>query len=97
MIDEQDDVDSPNCSTTEDTFYTTWNPNEDSPSTILPIVLASLTNTSTAGLPPLYDYVDGEALDKLLQGSYGGEAAVEFEYESYYIRITSAGDITIQR
>ncbi|WP_435196974.1 HalOD1 output domain-containing protein [Natronomonas sp. EA1] len=45
---------------------------------------------------PLYEQVDVEALDALLQGQSMSETAVEFEYESYNIRITSTGHLTVQ-
>ncbi|WP_436936537.1 HalOD1 output domain-containing protein [Halovenus marina] len=53
--------------------------------------VAAATNTSTLELPPLYDDVDPDALDSLINEMSGGE--VIFMYNGHKVSVQSNGDI----
>lgn len=67
MTNERDPSDGPNSSANQNEFHTSWNPDTESPSTVIPRVLASLSNTDPVDLPsPLYEHVDPDSPDALL-------------------------------
>lgn len=60
--------------------------------------VAATTGREPTNLPPLYEYVDGEALDTLLQsgsGSRPGDIEVTFRYEGVQVSVRSDGSIVI--
>lgn len=68
------------------------------PSTATVEAIAAATNREPSELPPLYDYVDGDALDTLLRsGSVrrDGPIDVQFRYENVTVTISSDGHITV--
>ncbi|WP_279387679.1 HalOD1 output domain-containing protein [Natrarchaeobius chitinivorans] len=44
--------------------------------------------------PPLYDVVDTEALDQLVE-SMDEDGLVEFEYQDYQVTVSSSGEISV--
>lgn len=44
--------------------------------------------------PPLYDAIDPEALDKLMNGS-DGQLRVEFVYQGYTITVNRGGSVSL--
>lgn len=57
--------------------------------------LADAAAREKIDLPPLYDSVDPEALDELVEGAGSGSAAVQFEHCGY--QVTASGDEVVVR
>lgn len=63
------------------------------PSEAIVLEVAKRTDVNPVDLPLLYDSVDPEALDRLIQGQ--GLAHVTFEYTGYEVTVSETGCITI--
>jgi hypothetical protein len=87
-----DDEDTP-------TQFVTYEWGEEvQPSTAVVEAVAATTGQEPTDLPPLYDCVDGEALDTLLQSgsaSRSGPIDVRFRYEGVMVTARSDGHIAI--
>jgi hypothetical protein len=59
--------------------------------------VASELGRDTTELPPMYDYVDLEAVERLVEESRGSErpVVVRFEYEGIKVRI-DPDDVTVE-
>ncbi|OAQ52985.1 hypothetical protein HTG_09145 [Natrinema mahii] len=57
--------------------------------------LADATNTDARELEPLYDVVDPEALDQLVQSGSGADVRVEFEYHGMLVEVRGDGTVTV--
>ena len=71
---------------------------ERAPSTAVIDAVAAATGRDHNSLPPLYDAIDGEALDTLLQGARerkGGRTRVVFDWADVTVVIESGGDIEV--
>lgn len=66
-----------------------------SPSQAVIETLAEERDTAQKELPPLFEAVDPEALDRLFLDRDPG--TVSFSYSGYEITITEAGEIVIER
>lgn len=66
---------------------------QNSPSLRVVAAISNALDVKPTSIPPLYDTIDPEALDRLL----ASEAAVEivFEYEGHAIEIASDGSVTV--
>ena len=64
-----------------------------SPSEQVIQTIAKQSNIDALDLPPLFDTLDPDSLDKLIRGMTDGK--VSFEYAGYYITINSRGAIEI--
>lgn len=56
------------------------------PSMAVVEAIADLTDRDPVACPPLYDYVDPDALDRLV--SHGGEVRIDFEYDGYEVEVS---------
>lgn len=56
--------------------------------------VASVTDSDPTALPPLYDAIDPEALNRLVDGS--DELVVEFEYDGFRVTVTGDGEIDLR-
>ena len=68
------------------------------PSTAIIDAVAAATAQDHHSLPPLYDAIDGEALDTLLQGARDREAGrtrVVFDWAGVTVVVESGGDIEV--
>lgn len=69
------------------------------PSVAITDALLETTGQSRGDLPPLYQYFDTEALDRLLKSIRNGQAdpegKLELQYADYRIRIHMEGSISI--
>lgn len=71
---------------------------EDQPSTAIIQAVAQRKGTEPLDLPPLYEYVDPEAIDSLLLTAAENDNAsieVQFDYLEHTITITSDGHFSI--
>jgi len=74
-----------------------WAERHESPSEAIVSTIASERNVTETDLPPLYEQVDPEALDKIVT-SYAGEGIqVSFTYSGYHIHIQNSDQIEISR
>lgn len=73
--------------------------NADRVSTLVLEALEEVTGTDQLDLPPLYETIDTDALDRLvasLDGTEGdGRAVLEFSYAGHCVRITADGDVAV--
>lgn len=68
------------------------------PSTAIVEATAATTGREPTDLPPLYDYVDGDALDTLLCGGStdrGNHVDVQFRYAGVVVTVKRDGHIAI--
>jgi len=68
------------------------------PSTAVIDAVAAATAREHRSLPPLYDAIDGEALDSLLEGARDrqtGRTRVVFDWAGVTVVIESGGDIEV--
>lgn len=64
-----------------------------SPSETIVLEIANRTGVDPGDLPPLYESVDPEALDRLVQEQ--GSFRLTFEYTEYEVTVFGAGCIAI--
>jgi len=59
--------------------------------------VAAVLDRDTTELPPMYDHVDLEAVERLVEASNGdaNPVVVRFEYEGVEVRIEQ-GDVTVE-
>jgi len=57
--------------------------------------IAAIEGVDPVKLPPLYDCIDTDALDALVQHSDAQDLTIEFDYDAYTIRVGGTGDITV--
>lgn len=55
--------------------------------------VAAATNSDPLSMPPLYDVIDPQALDRVLTADT--TVRITFEYDGHTITATSAGEITV--
>lgn len=58
--------------------------------------VAVTTDTSPVDLPPLYDAVDPEALDKLFEPGSRGSCSISFSYARTDVFIAESGQVHVQ-
>lgn len=67
------------------------------PSTAVLETIGAAMDRDPLTLEPLYEYVDLDALDLLLRSaSAGAPAAVSFRFQSYRVRVDSAGEVVVR-
>jgi hypothetical protein len=66
---------------------------DSNPSEAIVLEIAERTDVNPVDLPPLYERVDPEALDSLVQGP--GSFYVTFEYTGYEVTVSETGCIAI--
>ncbi|MFP8951664.1 HalOD1 output domain-containing protein [Natrialbaceae archaeon A-arb3/5] len=84
-----------------DTSYTTtFDPTEkDQPTEAVVTAVASLVEQDPMDLPPLYEVVDSDALNSLVEHAYRTESAgvqqLSFIYEGFDVSVRSDGQVLI--
>lgn len=58
--------------------------------------IASLEGVEPGDLPPLYETIDPEALNRTLKSLSDGEGSFEFTYADYDVTVDSTGDVTVE-
>lgn len=58
--------------------------------------IAEREDTSYADLPPLYDVLDPEALQELIESADDEVVTVEVVYNDYVLRIGADGDVDVR-
>jgi hypothetical protein len=70
-----------------------------SPSEAVVLVLTEAEGEAISDLPPLYDVVDTNALDRLFEKAaarrYGGRGLVQFTYGRYEVSVRSEGVVEV--
>lgn len=67
---------------------------ESSISTRVVEAVAEYSGTATLDLPPLYDSIDPDALERIIPGMTEGE--VSFVYADQHVTVDSLGTITVE-
>lgn len=67
---------------------------EEPVSTTVVRSLGAITNTAPEEVPPLYDSVDPDALDRLIDD--GADVRVRFEHVGYRITVTGTGEVRLE-
>ncbi|WP_230198702.1 HalOD1 output domain-containing protein [Halopiger djelfimassiliensis] len=57
--------------------------------------VASLEGTDPTALPPLYDIIDPDALERLVESAANGDFCVEFTYCGYRVTIENETGVTV--
>lgn len=66
------------------------------PSTAIAETLAVVEGCDPAEVGPLYDVVDSDALDRLVQATNTkADCAVMFPYDEYSVTVTAPGDVIV--
>ncbi|RQG91986.1 HalOD1 output domain-containing protein [Natrarchaeobius chitinivorans] len=83
-----------------ETYRGRFDSNVVTPSTAVSRVVASLSGEDVTDLPPLYDFIDPDALDTLCtkrtRSHRKGDCAVEFTYHGHRVRLESYGILKIE-
>lgn len=58
--------------------------------------IAKLEGVAPGELPPLYETIDTEALDRTLTSLTDAEGSFEFTYADYEVRVDSNGDVRVE-
>lgn len=68
----------------------------ESPSEVIVEAVAAAAGVDPLELPPLYEYVDPESVDTLVDGHHGAaEPLLTFEMDSWKIFVRAEGDICV--
>lgn len=57
--------------------------------------VAAETDVEIVELPPIYEVIDPDALESLLDSERAGSVRVEFSYYGYDVHVTSDGGLSI--
>jgi hypothetical protein len=80
-------------------YRTTHNWETDDPITLTIVEAVEDLNGDDESLPQLYDHINPDALEALLEPSLGGDprpsVSVSFEYDDYEIFVAGSGDVVI--
>jgi hypothetical protein len=57
--------------------------------------VAALTDTDPVDLPPLYDAIDPEALDRLVDSQADSECEIAFQYAGTEVYFSEPGDLHV--
>jgi len=68
----------------------------NNPTELVLETVAAFSNTPVEELPPLYDYVDPDALDQLLDRDHSQALQVQFQYHGFQITLDSEGTATFE-
>lgn len=74
---------------------TTLDYHRDSVSLRVVDALSDATDTAADELDPLYNAVDPEALDRLLESGSSGDVRVEFEYGGSLVEVCNDGTVAV--
>lgn len=58
--------------------------------------VAALEGVALHDLPPLYETVDPEALNRTLESMEAGEGSITFTYTNYQVIVESDGNVTVK-
>lgn len=65
-------------------------------STTVVTAAAQFAEVDPTAMPPLYDYIDPDALDRLVHGGTSGfEGYITFDYDGYSITVYGDGEIVV--
>ncbi|MBX0323138.1 hypothetical protein EGH21_08870 [Halomicroarcula sp. F13] len=79
---------------TTDTYLTTFSPTDTAASIAVVAALTDVRHCSTTDLEPLYDGLDTDALDALVDGA-GPSLEVRFSVDGFGVLVTSTGRIEV--
>lgn len=83
----------------EKAYVAEFNEGAVSPCTAVIAIISEITKKSTTELPPVYDVVNTDALNRIISerphGGYSSERLVEFTYHNHTIRVLSRGVIKV--
>lgn len=70
---------------------------EETPSMLIVQAVAETTGQDPLEMTPIYEYVDTDALDTLLDSGEGATPVirVKFEYEGCLVKVTADGDVSV--
>jgi hypothetical protein len=66
-----------------------------SPSEKVVYMVADHTSTDPLDLPPLYETIDPDALDRLLEDESSTTQSIEFRYADHLVRIAQDGTVDV--
>jgi hypothetical protein len=74
-------------------FVSDWS-GSDHPTTDIVEAIATATDQEVHELTPLQEYIDGDAIESLLQNT-STSASISFVYDDTYVRASSDGTISV--
>ena len=57
--------------------------------------IAAIEEVDPVKLPSLYDFIDTDSLDALVQHSDAQDLTIKFDYQAYTVRVRGSGEITV--
>lgn len=66
-------------------------PTDRAPSTAVVTAVAAVEDAAPTDLPPLYESIDPQALDRLVASAAGAELRLAFEYAGYQVTVHADG------
>ncbi|MBV0902752.1 HalOD1 output domain-containing protein [Haloarcula salina] len=72
-----------------------WAEQHESPSEAIVSTIAAQQHVAETDLPPLYEQVDPEALDKIVASYTGSSIQISFTYSGYHVHIQNSDRIEI--
>jgi hypothetical protein len=98
-LDDEPSVESPIFDPEKEAHIAEFDNSTVSPSTAVVVVVGEITQQPTTELPPLFNVVNTDALDRFIEeptcGQYHGERSIRFTYLEYRIKVQSGGIIEV--
>ncbi|WP_255169164.1 HalOD1 output domain-containing protein [Natrononativus amylolyticus] len=63
--------------------------------TVIEAIAAAKSTTPAELTPPLYEAIDPEALNVILQSGHGDSVTVTFEYQEFEVTVSDSGDVSV--
>lgn len=79
----------------DDRYRVTYDPEHVTPSLAIITVVSKITNTSPLKLDPLYETIDGDAVDTLVTADRSSVSQLTFQYRGYDITVGSDAVIEV--
>lgn len=80
----------------DDVYTTTFDPGSDPPSVAVVESLAEVRRMDSAEMDPLYDAVDADALDALIERPVDSRVTVTFDVDGFEVTVSNRGDVSIR-
>ena len=75
-------------------YETGFDPEETTATEAILGAIAEVNNTSPLEFPPLYESIDADTLDRVVE--YGPDATIQFTYNGYHVTVQGSGHIILK-
>ncbi|WP_225741159.1 HalOD1 output domain-containing protein [Halorussus halophilus] len=70
---------------------------DDPPSTVVVETVAAAEGVDTIDLPPLYEWIDPDALDEFVADEADDPRRVRFDYAGYEVTVEGDGAVSVEK